>query len=589
MKHVRLSNFRLSTKLFYCYTLPLTLAMIGYVLVFTTSQHHKNYRSQLEQQAISSRQSLVMIEDALEQMDGISQMVYYDTSNLESLLNGPSVLGYFKAVTEMQEHYTQFLLLTPNKENVLLLDCEGKSLLLCHNDSAWITLQNVHSEPWFQRALEKEGKPYAFFMETVPFLGLDYPCVATARVIFSPLNHQPIAVSLIYQDIQEMSDIFTNIQVDCKTIIQIVDGEGQVIFSNSLWKLPASPERTVGTFEFVTWNDRDYLVTDVTSQRLGWQINAYLPFCAMPSLRQFLSIPNISIILVLLILSALLSYVFSLSVTRPLRELTSALKVTQSGDFSYNLKVSGSDEIALISNTYNQMNDKIDQLIHEKYDLTIAETQARLKALQYQINPHFLFNTLNSIGATCENEVSTQMIQSLCQLLRYSLSNDSSCVPFLRELTCVEEYLYLQSCRFGDRCTYELDIDDATKSLNIPRLCLQPLVENAYQHGVEPQVEACKIIITSKLMEDRFHIYVSNTGRPIAPETLERLNSCFKLEPQLQSQTQMGIGLVNVWSRLRWHFGKTCSMHISSNERFTTVYLELPAVLNDAAEAHRTS
>lgn len=579
MKCIRLSDVRLSTKLFYCYTLPLALAMVVYVLIFTTAQYYKNYRFQLEQQEISSRQSLMMIEDSLNQMDGVSQMVYYDASNLDALLQGPSVEGYFKAFTELRNHYTQYLLLTPNNENVLLLDCKGSSRLLCHNDSAWITPKNVQTEPWFQTVLEKQGKPYAFFMERVPFLNLEEPCVATARVIFGSQDRKPIAVSMVYQNISEMNEVFSKIQVDDNTIINIMDEEDQVIFSNHQQKMPPNAERTFYAFELVSVNNQDYLFTSVTSQLLGWRINAYLPFDTVPSLGQFLSIPNISVIVFLLILSALLSYVFSLSITKPLREMISALKVTETGDFSYNIKVSGSDEIALLSHAYNQMNNKIDQLIHEKYDLTIAETQARLKALQYQINPHFLFNTLTSIGATCENEVSTQMIQSLCQLLRYSLSNDFSCVPFSRELSSVEEYLYLQSCRFGDRCTYELDIDEETNSLSIPRLCLQPLVENAYQHGVEPQIEVCKIIITSKLVEDRFHIYVSNTGLPIAPETLARLNRCF--QAGTQDQEQMGIGIVNVWNRLRWHFGKTCSMHISSNTRFTTVYLELPAIWNE--------
>ena len=239
------------------------------------------------------------------------------------------------------------------------------------------------------------------------------------------------------------------------------------------------------------------------------------------------------------------------------------------------------DELAQIGNAYNQMLDKIQNLTKEKYELKLGITQSRLEALQSRINPHFLFNTLNSIKAVNyqgESEKVSKMIQSLSDLMRYSLGKGIYLVPFSEELNTVQKYLYLQEYRFGDRYSVEYDIENEVSNMQIPRLTIQPLVENAIKHGLEPLSGQGRLILTAKLIGEKIHIYISNNGVRIPPEKLQKLQKQLASLSDVSDFSYERVGLLNVAYRLALHYPEQSIMEISSTEHFTTIKLVIPAI-----------
>lgn len=216
--------------------------------------------------------------------------------------------------------------------------------------------------------------------------------------------------------------------------------------------------------------------------------------------------------------------------------------------------------------------DALDKL-HEE-EVRRLEMEKRLEAmkveaLKNQINPHFLFNTLNVIAgmAMLENaETTEKMIKSLSALFRYNLQNADSETALTQELKVVRDYMYIQQMRFGERVDYEIDCRVDEKYVQVPTFTLQPLVENAIIHGVSPKEEGGKIYIRIRQAGERLIIMVCDTGVGMAPEFLEDLRK--KLEEEDYSYSNIGLG--NIWHRLKLTYPDS-KMKICSKQNVGTV------------------
>ena len=212
---------------------------------------------------------------------------------------------------------------------------------------------------------------------------------------------------------------------------------------------------------------------------------------------------------------------------------------------------------------------EIEKKLHEE-ELKIVRMEqlvkeARFEALQSQINPHFLFNVLNTISRTAmfENaDKSMKLTRTLSNLFRYRLRQKSAIVPLSQELYIIGEYIYLQKVRFGDRLEYIEEVSDACKAVSVPVFLFQPLVENAIIHGIEPKVQGGKVRF--KAMERKnghgetmIVVRITDTGTGISKEQLERMKS-------FDVAAEKSIGVANVYHRLRIAGGQSGQLTIRS-------------------------
>jgi two-component system LytT family sensor kinase len=213
----------------------------------------------------------------------------------------------------------------------------------------------------------------------------------------------------------------------------------------------------------------------------------------------------------------------------------------------------------------HEQNIRLMEEMKSRAELEKALKEAELKALQSQINPHFLFNTLNTVSrlALLEGAGKTQeVVFALAELLRGSLRKVGQTAPLRDEIKYIRNYLLIQQTRFSDRIKIEFDIDDSCLDTEIPLLTLQPLVENAMVHGLEPKEEGGQLWIRALKLGDRVQIEVVDNGLGMPAEVVEEIT---KLDLVRSGRTHLtGIGVSNVCKRLQYHFGNDCRWEVNS-------------------------
>lgn len=301
--------------------------------------------------------------------------------------------------------------------------------------------------------------------------------------------------------------------------------------------------------------------------------NEYMQFTII-----FMSIATIS-------LGLLIAYYFSHSMTKPINQLIRTAREVAIGKLDGPKLQETNDEIGFLSKTFNSMRTELVyyvQQIKEKSEQEKLLKEMELKSLQSQINPHFLFNTLNTISKSALIEGSEQvykLIHSLSKLLRYNLGVIEKPVTLLEEINVVEQYFYIQKTRFEDRIDFIVNVSDECLSLEIPILTLQPLVENAFIHGIEPYEQKGVIEIEGYSEENFIILKIKDNGIGMDKKSIEKITDTSTNYQSMPSSKghSTGIGVRNVLKRLELFYHGREKVVIESEEGVgTTFVLMLP-------------
>ena len=291
----------------------------------------------------------------------------------------------------------------------------------------------------------------------------------------------------------------------------------------------------------------------------------------------------ISSIIVLMLVIVIVT--FSFYITKPLKIIGNCMIQVSKGDFSVRSHVRSQDEIGQISNTFNYMTEQIGQLIKERFQLRLKFKDAQLESLHAQINPHFLYNTLQAIGSVaCEKEVYEvdNMLMSLSSMLRYTVKSGGNIVTLKDEINNVENYLALQKFRFEDKLNYSINIPEELYTVKVPKLILQPIVENSIVHGIEKLKTPGNISILCQLEEGFCSVIVRDNGVGMKQEDIDKLQKYFNsYNEHLSDEDDKKIGLYNVYQRMLLLYDKKFSMHITSDKmQGVEVRLNIPTENN---------
>lgn len=288
----------------------------------------------------------------------------------------------------------------------------------------------------------------------------------------------------------------------------------------------------------------------------------------------------------IIILSILFAVWFSNGITRAIGRLTKAAQEISLGHYSgEDVVVSRKDELWFLTKTFNEMKRNIHQSvteIEEKSKLSQLLKEMELKSLQNQINPHFLFNTLNTISKTSYiegAERTSDLIASVSTLLRYNIGNIDRETVLKDEVEIVREYFFIQKTRFGDRVTFEEKIEPTCLSTPLPCLTLQPIIENAFMHGIEDMAEGAIITLTVYEVNEKVCMEVMDNGVGMGQQTIDRLLDTTSEQGvsllKKSSGHSTGIGMKNVIARLHL-FDKKSKVEIDSKPgKGTTVRIYL--------------
>lgn len=263
-------------------------------------------------------------------------------------------------------------------------------------------------------------------------------------------------------------------------------------------------------------------------------------------------------------------------IVRPIVDMMEPMKAASKGDFSFTLSVNSQDEIGQLRSGYNAMTSRIKSLIVDVYQAQLLQKESEFRALQAQINPHFLYNTLETINWMAKlNKMDdiSNMVVAISNLMRISINNKRCMITVGEELHYVADYLYIQHVRYKDRLKTLIDVDPSLYGLTIPKLLLQPLVENAVIHGIEKKKSGGFIEVTGCRDANLLIFSVKDNGAGIPEEKLAHILE----EKENHDQGHTSLGLITVHRRIQFLFGFEYGLQIDSKPGSgTTVWVRLP-------------
>ncbi|SFM38971.1 two-component system, sensor histidine kinase YesM [Paenibacillus sp. 1_12] len=404
-----------------------------------------------------------------------------------------------------------------------------------------------------------------------------YPFIFGVRTIPNFISDSPLGYFMVVLDKKQIENDLIHIDIGQGGSISIVDEYGLAIMSSN-----AAMEKETKRYLTDNFMDRDEmsghfihfvngvhsLVTYNKLTRTNWTSVVILP---VSSLTKGMDYVNYLLILtgcVTILLVFITSRLLSSRITKPISNIQRNMKRVEWGNLQVNLPVTHTLEINDLSQSFNHMVGKLNILINQVYEGELRQREAELKALQANIHPHFLYNTLDSLYWMLiirEQEEVAKVVVSLSHLFRYSIGGKDQAVPLRSELEHICNYLKIQKIRFED-LEVECIWDETIGNVTILKLLLQPLVENAIFHGLEKKSGNRKLTIATKVVEEGLVlITIRDNGAGIRPEQLALILSMMRTADHLQIlEGRLGMGIENVYRRIKLFYGEAYGMDISS-------------------------
>ncbi|WP_340023538.1 histidine kinase [Paenibacillus sp. FSL K6-1096] len=323
----------------------------------------------------------------------------------------------------------------------------------------------------------------------------------------------------------------------------------------------------------------------------GWRVVSMIPVqeltADMTPMRKVSIMVGLGIIVSMIITGSF----FMHNLTRPLMGLVMDMKRVARRDMGFRLKVRFTNEVGLLARDINRMMDEMEEMAKEMidtqarlYESELGQKQAEFAALQSQINPHFLYNTLNcisSIGLEYGSREIAQITYCMSKIFRYSIKKDNL-VQIREEVDCIQAYMKIIMIRYENKFNMALDVEEQLMDLQTPKMILQPIVENSVYHGLERMDQGGWLLVTGSLDEHGDVCFcITDTGRGMEPEELAalqaKLGTDYEGRSDLVSPSAQGIGLLNIHNRLRHLFGEGYGLTVESRLGYgTTVNVKIP-------------
>lgn len=457
---------------------------------------------------------------------------------------------------------------------------ENGRYLINNTDTEINPYAGYEKTQWYQRALQGEEVITSSHVQNIVID--EFPWVVTLSRKIPGRAGGTDAVLFVDLNFSSISRLCEKTNLGTKGYVFIMDDVGNLIYHprqrliySGLWEEEFTPDMMSGE-DVVFSGDGQKLYTISKSEITGWTMVGVIYLDEMMSrtdrLRNLFYLMAIVLVGVALMMSVFLTDM----VTKPLRKLRETMKVVENGNFDVEVEEPDTgDEISDLFRSFRSMILKIRELIDQNTAEQREKRKSELNALQAQINPHFLYNTLDSIiwmaeGGNMKDVV--LMTSSLAKLLRKSISNKNEMVTLEEEIEYTRSYLTIQKMRYVDKLEYEIDVEPAVMRMEIVKLIIQPLVENAIYHGIKYKEGKGLIRITGGFADDQVILKVSDNGVGMSEEELSHV-----FDERVTDTRKNGVGVLNVHRRIRLYYGGEYGLSFESGEgKGTCVSIHLP-------------
>lgn len=534
--------------------------------------------------------NLSLIDNHLDQLITVSKIV----ANDQDIINAVTYRNSVQEIDYSVELYNQREVASKIKQLDVLGNITNALIIgnnheyLYYYGSSPVRGYRFDQQDWFNKAAYMEDKYIRFTNFHPTDYLLNYRNRKTVSVITPIINanqYYAAGRTFLMTDFN-LDPILSDKNGQGNMQIAIYDGINPVHFANNshlstMQKEGISEGLRKGKKSFIVAKSGDhpvsYLVVNETSLVSGWAILGIMPLNEVEELRSTNTTVVIAMVVIACMLVVLLSGLISKSILNPMQSLLQRFNQIASGRRDVSFKESRSKEINLIAETADHMLKNINQLTDEVVEEQRRLATEQLKVLQHQINPHFLNNVLQSIKAMAvcgDTESISKATTLLGKILSYSVYNPYELVELEQELSYTENYIILQNIRFNGLIKYSMGCDEQLDHFLVPKLMIQPLVENAIEHGFEDRKEGHLSIVVEDAGSE-IYIAITNDGAAVDSVEVERINSM--LSNQDTYKQNQSIGLLNLNQRLKSCYGMQAGVKMLSREGMnTSIVITIP-------------
>ncbi|MCX7711209.1 MAG: sensor histidine kinase [Clostridia bacterium] len=530
------------------------------------------------------------LKDYVSNLTVVSQDLLYDRKVYDSLndnITAYKPLNAYEIETEINNTLKKIVFSREEIQSICLISRDGyyytadnNSRKISIRDSISNIRQDIHD-----RAREGKGKG-VWYLDTK---GKGAENVYFARTIYNRDNFSEIGLMVILVKKEFLETVYQDlITSDIQNIAVMSSNNECIVNRNPLNNNLINEElqqKIVDNRGSLIDRENNVLFSYVSMKDPSWRVVTYI---SLPQLYKEINMLRQWIILLsvisVVILSTLGLYI-AVDFINPINRLVKGMKKVQKGEGIVGIEIDRGDELGFLHKTFNEMAKEINHLVNWIYREQITRKEAEIKALQSQINPHFLFNTLESINWMAQlNNVPeiSNTVTALSSLMEASIGRDDRLISIEEEFTYIDNYIVILKNRFEDRITLEKNVQQEVLNVKIPRLLIQPLIENAVYHGVERSRDKGIIRLNATLKDGEVFIEVLDNGMGIEKDELEMLNDKLSMDNDtyfrsLERTKRKSIGIENVNRRIKLFYGEKYGLKLESQPgEYTKVIVNIP-------------
>ncbi len=434
--------------------------------------------------------------------------------------------------------------------------------------------KDVKTSEWFGKIAAADGRQTISFgfSSLNDIFPKNHKVISIARLL-KDSEMKPIGAMIIELKLDKFSKLFENSLAGDKRLI-ITDRSDKILYDQNYDSI-GLPVQTVypeifnknGTILKTTSDGELHISNSKTDG--GWKLILLSKSNELRGAQFNIAFPTLVIGCLCAVVFMLLSLLFTKNITKPVKDLRKSMARVEGGDFTIDENMKFEGELGELAISYNQMIKKINDLINEVYVSKIHMLDSEYRALQAQINPHFLFNVLEEVNCLAQLEESeriSKMVRKLAKTFRYCINGDEM-VEFREELENVRDYVFLITEAYDDNFSFTVDVDPDLQKLKVPRLILQPIVENAIVHGVDKTSRSGVVKITASAGNDVLAISVFDNGCGIEDNVLAQMTEMMNSddpEAFYKGRERKSIGLMNIHKRIRILYGNAYGIMINT-------------------------
>ncbi len=512
------------------------------------------------------------IDSYIEYMENISKLVSKNKDVQQYLFSKDSTAGEIEAAREgVLNQFNTVKESRSDISNIVVMAQNGRAIV---NDGQDLINEyvDINNTDLYINTMRNSDNTFLSSSHVQNLIKNNYRWVVTlSRCINNPQTNEKTGLFFIDLNYDIISDLCEKNGMGKRGYVYIIDSKGSIVYHPKQQLLYSGliEER----IDEVLNSKKDYFVTKEgddsrlytisKSARTGWTVVGVDYTSELMTGKESTQIIYVVIAIALVAITMVISSLLAATITKPITALKESMKEAEKGNFEITKRlVHSNNEVGSLSQSFYVMIEEIQNLMKQNISEQKQKRKSELKALQSQINPHFLFNTLDSIIWMAEegkNEDVVLMTSSLAKLMRQSLSVQSEVILIENEIEYAKSYLIIQKMRYKDKLEFEINVEDGIKEQEIIKLVLQPIVENAIYHGVKYRDKIGLIKIDAYSLDENIVIAISDNGAGMDEETLAHI-----FDEDKKSHKSNGVGVCNVQKRLQLYYGQEYGIYYES-------------------------